>query len=88
MPWIWLSAKGKLPFLSCRFGPRAARRRQRLGGSLRWRDVERARCRCAMPEAQATDARAMADPSALIERFGDPHKALHSAAPGATPVPV
>ena len=41
-----------------------------------------------MPEAQATDARAMADPSALIERFGDPHKALHSAAPGATPVPV
>ena len=31
-----------------------------------------------MPEAQATDARAMADPSALIEGFGDPHKALHS----------
>jgi hypothetical protein len=41
-----------------------------------------------MLEAQATDARAMADPSALIERFGDPQKALHSAAPGATPVPV
>ena len=41
-----------------------------------------------MPEAQATDARAMADPSALIERFGDPLKALQRAAPGATLAPV
>lgn len=30
----------------------------------------------------------MADQSALIERFGGPHKALHNAAPGATPVAV